>query len=205
MRFHRALGDPEVASDASIRPALGHESEDIELAWAERVQGRRPARSARHQRLHDLWIERGTSCCNPSQGFDEVVDVEDTILQQVPEPTSRGHDRKGVTGLDMLREEQNRGRRVLLADRCRRLQSLVRERRRHPNVDDRQIWLMFRHDGEEPITVADASTHLDPVVVEERSQPLTQQDRVVGDDYSHGRCTITTVPTPVGLRSSSSP
>src|SRR5207237_1137979 len=70
----------------------------------------------------------------------ELGDGGGTVLEQVPDAfRARGQEIERVFGLDVLRQHDDAGAGVLLANLARGTQALVGVRRRHPDVDDRDI------------------------------------------------------------------
>ncbi len=56
----------------------------------------------------DLGIERGSARPDPDQRVDELADVGDAVLEQVPDTAGRpGEQLGGVTRLDVLREHEH--------------------------------------------------------------------------------------------------
>ena len=77
----------------------------------------------------------------------------------------------------------------------RRADPLVGERRRQPHVADRQIRLVAVDDPQQAGTVVGLGDDLDPVLGQQRDDPLAQQRLILDDDYSHGSTAQTTVPS----------
>src|SRR6266581_2825139 len=86
-----------------------------------------------------------------------------------------------------------------VADPACRTDPLVGERRRHPNVDDREVRLVLAHRGPETIGILDRRDHVVSGILEEATKPFPEQDLVLGDHDSPGSSAVTTVPSPSGL------
>ena len=88
----------------------------------------------------DRRVERGAALADAPHRRDELVDVGDAVLEQVADALGAlGEELERVGGLEVLREHEHAGLRVLLADLRRRPQALVGLRRRHADVDDRDV------------------------------------------------------------------
>ena len=87
---------------------------------------------------------------------EELADLEDTVLQEVAEPTT-GDKRDGIGRLDVLREEKYADVRVLVLDRKRGTGAFVGEGRRHADVEDDQVRLDALHRPGTPVAVGRAT------------------------------------------------
>jgi hypothetical protein len=65
------------------------------------------------------------------------------------------------------------------------LQALDRVRGRHPHVDDRHIRAVLGHELDQRLAVAGLRHDLDPGRLEHVRDPLSDQDRVVGEDRAN--------------------
>src|SRR6185369_7433280 len=95
--------------------------------------------------------------------------------------------------------------RVPRADRLCRLQAFVGVRRRHPDVDDRDVGRMCVHGLDELVGVCRLGGDLDAPVPEQADDPAPHEQVVVGDHGAHGSSAITVVPPPGGLATRSRP
>jgi hypothetical protein len=75
-----ALGDDEALPDPCVRQSLGHQREDLALAWRELVV-RMASRAS--EELGDVRIERRSTAGHPFERAEEVAGVGDALLQQV--------------------------------------------------------------------------------------------------------------------------
>src|SRR4029453_1605382 len=110
-----------------------------------------------------------------------------------------------MTRLDDLREKKEADGRVLVADRLRRACSLVRLRRWHPDIDDRDVWFCAPDCGLERASVRRLRHHFEAAIREDAREPLPEEDGIVGDHDSHGISPTTRVPPPGGLSTVSLP
>ena len=84
-------------------------------------------------------------------------------------------------------------------------QPLVAERRRHPDVDDRDVGTLAEHGVHERVAVPDRRDDLDLVVAQEAGQAVAQQREILGDHGAHGSTASITVGPPSGLAIRSEP
>ena len=76
---------------------------------------------------------------------------------------------------------------MALARLDRRAHALVGERRRQPDVDDRQVRLVAGEDPQQArARPRPARRRRSPCLAQQRDDALAQQRLVLGDDYSHG-------------------
>ena len=166
----------ELLADRLVRAALGDQLEHLALARGERRQRTVVAR-ARQQPGDDLRVERGAAGGDAPQRGGELVDVADAVLEQVAEPCGalREQPRRDA-GLDVLGEDHDAHLRVPGADLVRGAQALVGVRRRHPDVDDRDVRLVLR-DLRRSSSSADAAcaSDLDPGAPQERGDALAHR------------------------------
>src|SRR4051812_10370381 len=191
----RPLGEEGPPRDATVRQSLGHQRQHLALAPRQRSQR---VLLAADQRGDDLRVE-----CRPAGGdargrVEEVRDVEDAVLEQVAE-AALGGEPDGARQLDVLREHEHAHVRVCGADPARRADPLVGERRRHADVDDRQVRLVLAHRAAQAVGVVHGGGDLVPGVLEQAGQPVAKQRLVLCDHYSHGSSAVTTVPPPTAL------
>src|SRR5581483_1388006 len=103
------------------------------------------------------------------------------------------------------------GARMPRADLARGADPLVGLRRRHADVDDRDVGRVAPHLEQELLGVPRPADDLDPRLLEQAREPLAQQGRVVRDDgaqrlrHRTGSSARTTVPRPGELATSSVP
>ena len=75
---------------------------------------------------------------------------------------------------------------LLGADPVRRAQALVGVRRRHPDVDDRDVGLVGADLAHQVLGVAGLAHDLEARFLEQAAQALAQEDGVVGDHDAKG-------------------
>jgi hypothetical protein len=182
MLLHRALGDPQPPGDAGVGAALGHQGEHLPLPRAEGGKGVVPV-TGRHQLGHQRRVDHRPALGDPLEGVDELLHVGDAALEQVPDPPAAGQQLHGVVDLDMGRQDQDAGLRVLLADLPGRLQALGGVGRGHADVDHHQLGWLRVDEGQELAGVAGLAGHLEAGAFQEAGQALSEQDVVVGQDH----------------------
>ena len=200
-----ALADVDLAGDAAVGAALGHQRQHLALARGERVERPDLTGPAEHLR-DDLRIEHRPAGRDALDRLDEPVDVGHALLEQVADPLGAVREQLAqVAVLDELREQQDPDRRQLLADGQRRAQAVVGVVGRHPHVDDRDVGLVGANLAQQVLGVTGLGDDLEAGVAEQPRRALAEQDRVVGDHDPHGSSTISRVPAPSGLSTSSRP
>jgi hypothetical protein len=113
--LHGSLGDEQRGGDAGVRPALGHEPEDVVLAGGQGGQ-RVLAPSPGEELGDDLGVQRGAAGGHALHGLEEVAHVGHPVLEQVAHPLGpSGQQLGGVVLLHVLAEHDHRDVRVLLA------------------------------------------------------------------------------------------
>ena len=91
---------------------------------------------------------------------------------------------------------------MLLADLLRRAQALVRVRRRHADVDERDVRRVGAHLQHQLVGVAGLADDLEAAVLEQPRDALAQQDGVLGEDDAQARFSGSSPTTSPGSRSS---
>ena len=198
VRFHSSLCQPEPLRNRRVCSPLGHQGEYLALARRQLDEGIL-VRRRRDEHGDDLRIERRSPFGDTPSGVEEVVDVENTVLEQITEAASCGDKLEGVAGLDVLRENQDGGLRVRSPDLGRRVHALVLVLGRHPYVDDGKIRLVLSDDGHQGLGIAHPCDDLMSGILKQSCEPLTKQDGVLGDHDPHGISTSIRVPAPRGL------
>ena len=155
---------------------------------------------------HDRRVEHRPALADPPHAGRQLVEIGDAVLEQVADtlgPLREQLDR--VTRLHVLREHQDAHLWPARPDQLRRAQPFVGVRRRHPNVDDRDIRSRALDERAQLVGVGGEPDDLEPGLLEQPRQPLAQNDGVVGDDYPHGISARSVVPRPGGLDTVSRP
>src|SRR6266511_2980355 len=179
-----ALGDDEAFRDRLVRPSLGHQFEYLALARRQ-IAERVVAPPAADEPRDDRGVERGAALRDSADSRAELVDVGDPILEQIADSLGTlGQELHRVAGFDVLREHEHTRPGVLLADLLRGLQSLVRVRRRHADVDDRDVRPVRAHLEQELLAVARLTDDLEASLLEQPRDPLAQEHRVLGQHHT---------------------
>ena len=93
-----------------------------------------------HERLDDLRVDHRPAGRDLAHGAGELVALGDAVLEQVGVAGGAvGEERDRVLGVVELREHDDPGAGVALADLLRRVDALLLEVRRHADVGD-QTW-----------------------------------------------------------------
>src|SRR5262249_15605494 len=101
--------------------------------------------------------------------------------------------------------DEHASARPALPDRLCRTQALVGVRRGHPNVDDSNVGVQLLDEREQLLGVAGKPHEFEPGLCQQASEPFAENDRVVGDHYTHGISACSLVPRPGGLDTTSVP
>src|SRR5439155_20549926 len=107
--------------------------------------------------------------------------------------------------LEVLREHEDAGIRHLFADLARRPQALVGMRRRHADVDHRDVGLVRSGLAYQLLPVASLPDHLEAGLLEQPHDTFAQQHGVFGDDHPHGKLARRVVPSSSALARSRRP
>ena len=152
-----------------------------------RQDGERIVLAAARQQVADhLRVERRPAGRDAAQRAGEVLDVGHAVLEQVAEPGRRlGQQAHRDAGLDVVREDHDADARMAVAHRAGRDEPLLGVRRRHPDVDDRDV-RRVRVDGrDELVGVRRLGDDVEARAAQQRGDPLADQQAVVGDDDAH--------------------
>src|SRR5439155_10369370 len=111
-----SFGEPEPIADRRVGTTLRHELEDLSFARREVVQRARRATPTEERRDH-FGIDDRAAATDPLDRVDELGEVADTVLQEVPDAAWRvAEEPQDVPGLDVLRQDQQPDRWVRCAD-----------------------------------------------------------------------------------------
>src|SRR3954451_23158063 len=195
----------QLGGDAAVRPALGHQRQDLALPWGGLFEC--PFDPTASEELpDDLRIERGAAVGHAADCVDEGVDLHDPVFQQVADPAAPVGEQLGrVRMLDVLRDDEHCGLRRELAHRLRGSQALVAEARRQADVDDGDVGTLAEDCVDERVAVLHRIHDVEVVVAEEARQPVAEQCEVLGDHDAHGITARTIVPPPARLSTASMP
>src|SRR3954451_13889399 len=201
----RSYCQHQLGGDAAVRPALGHQRQDLALAWGQLFEC--PFDPTASEELpDDLRIERGAAVGDAADCVDEGVDLHDPVFQQVADPAAPVGEQLGrVRMLDVLRDDEHCGLRRELAHRLRGSQALVAEARRQADVDNGDVGALAQDCANERVPVLHGIDDVEVVVAEEARQPVAEEREIFCDHDTHGITARTTVPPPTLLFTSSVP
>ena len=132
---------------------------------------------------HDRGIEGGSAFCDAAHCRRELVDIGDPILEEVAEPLGRVREQiHRVRGLDVLREDEYARARVALPYLGGRAKPLVRVRRGHPDVDDRDGRRVHRHVPQKVVRATRLRDDVEARIREEARDALAEEHGVVGEN-----------------------
>jgi PAS domain S-box-containing protein len=133
--------------------------------------------------LHDLGVEGGPTSGDALHGADELRDVADTVLQQIPDSRGVVTDQfEHVGGLEVLGEDEHGDGGVRAPDLRGRDEPVVCIAWRHLHVDDCDVGGVGAHFQQQVVGVAATSDHRVAGVLEESGNPLAQECIVVRHD-----------------------
>ena len=121
------------------------------------------------------------------QRGDELLDVGDALLEQVPAPrAAAGDEREGALGIRVLREDDDPEVGVGPPEALGRADALVGVGRRHPDVGEDDVG-RARLDGVEQLTEVPRLDHLPDgrVLGQQGDEALPEQHAVLGEDDPH--------------------
>ena len=129
--------------------------------------------------------QRGPAGGHVLQRADQLVERRDPLLEQVAQPGHAvGEQLEGVVVLDVLRQHHDADARVPRADLLGRLDALVAERRRHPDVGDDGVRAVRLDGGEQRRRVGDGVHQLHVVgLAEQGGDAGADQVVVVGEHH----------------------
>ena len=191
-----AFADPQLAGNTGVRPALGHELEDLALARRE-VAKRILDSPSGDELLHQPRVDDRTAVGDPLDRLKKVVHLGDPALQQIADPAPFGEQAHRAVDLDMRGEHEDADRRKLCADRLRGIETLGRMGRGHANVQHDQLWKVLANQRHQLGHIARQAHDLKSRRFEEAGYALAQEDIVVGDDHSSpalARCHRESIP-----------
>jgi hypothetical protein len=184
-----APADPQLAGDTGVRPALGHELED--LALARREVAKRIFNSPRRDQLfYQSRVDDRTAVGDSLEGIKKVPHLRDSALQQVANPAPFGEQVHRAVDLDVGREHQDADLGEFSADRLRGIETLSCMGGGHANVQHHERWDVLTHQPHQPGHIARQADNLKARRFEQAGDALAQEDIVVCDHHaeaSHGR------------------
>jgi hypothetical protein len=94
-------------------------------------------------------IDGGAASDDALERLDELVDIRDAALEQVTGALPARQQVDGLHELDVCRKDDDRRLGELRANDARRFEAFGGVRRRHPDVDDREVWPMTADEVDE--------------------------------------------------------
>ncbi len=121
---------------------------------ASSASGPRVRRAARDQRLDDLGVDHRTARGDGPQCLDDLLQVGDPFLQQVPQPAGALLEQvDGVGVLGVLGQDDDPDARVLGTDPAGGVDPLRGPRRRHPDVGEHDVGAVLADRGEQLVEI----------------------------------------------------
>jgi hypothetical protein len=142
--------------------------------------------SARRRRSSSAATSCGSTTTPPADDardrVRQLVDVEDAVLEQVPDPLLIAvEEPERILGLDVLREHEKADVVEARPDLRGGSQALVGERRRKTDVDEDGVGPLALDDVEQLGRGLGLPDELEPRAAEEAPQALADEQRVFGD------------------------
>jgi EmrB/QacA subfamily drug resistance transporter len=145
--FHGPLGHPELAANAGVRQAFGHQRQHLALARRQRIQ-RVIGAPGRDELLDEQRIHHRAPPHDPVERLDEVGHVGDPALEQVAAALPAGQQIHGLLDLDMGGQHHDRGVGEILPDHPGGIQPFGGLARWHPDIHHHQIRPVLPDQGE---------------------------------------------------------
>ena len=186
MLLDRALGDEDLVGDPGVGPALGHEAEHLAFAHREDLQ-RVVDPADGEQLLYQRGVDHGGTLHDAVERPEEVVDVADAALEEVPAALAAGQQFGGLLELDVGGQHQDCGVRQLLADHPGGVQAFGGVGGRHPDVHDDQVRPPVPDQRQQLGRVPGPPDDFEAGSCQEAGQTFPQQNVVVGHHHLSAR------------------
>jgi hypothetical protein len=133
---------------------------------------------------NDFRIDHGATPRDPPDGVGKVVEIIDSILEEIADATCAvGDQAEGEGRLDVLRQDQDPDRGPVLGPNgFRSAQPFVRVCGRHPDVNQGDVGSMGADRVQELTGLAHLGHDREACLGEQAGDPLTEEERVVGED-----------------------
>src|SRR6266581_4000133 len=141
----------------------------------------------RDEFLDEAGVDNGASARDPPKCVDELVHVGDAALEEVADALPAGEELHRVLDLGMRRQNENARLRQLGPDDARRLQTLGRVVRGHPDIDDDQVGVALAYQLDELGGGARLAHDLEAGVLQQARDSLPEKDVVVGQHHTRLR------------------
>ncbi len=137
------------------------------------------------ERLDDLRVEHRSTRRDLAHGACELVALGDPVLEEVCVPRgSVGEQGDRVVGVVVLREDDDSGARVPLAELLGGVDALLLEARWHADIGHEHLGSGGLGTGDQGVVVVGRTHHFDVVLEpEERAHPLPHDDVVIGQEH----------------------
>jgi PAS domain S-box-containing protein len=179
--FDSSFCNPEALRDTAIGTSLGHEREHLTLPGGQLLQWV-TSRAVGDEFLHERGVDDCAASSDPFQRIDQVSNLLDPVLEEVSDAFAAVEDVHRSFRLDMRREQQNPRFGELFADRAGGVKALERMRRRHPDVDDREIGHVVAHERQKSRCVTGLADDVVPGSTQEARNPFAQENVIVRQD-----------------------
>lgn len=193
------FGDVEASGDGGVGASFGHFGEDFAFAGGELGEGAALV-LAGEELGDDGGVHGGAAGGDAADGFDELADVEDAVLEEVADSAfGVGEEFAGVELFDVLGEDEDGESGDLGAGSDGCLEAFVGEGGGESDVDDGDVGFVFGEGCVEVGSVVDCGDDGEVVCFEESDQSVAEEGKVFGDDNAHGISRVTMVGPPGGL------
>jgi len=177
----RTFGDHQLLGDRRVRAALRHQAEDLPLARREAGERAVAVVLLGEQLGDDVGVHRGAAGRDAAHRVHEAVRVEHPVLEEVADASAAvGEEFAGVELFHVLGEDEDRQAGDVAACLQGGPQALVRERRRKPDVDDRDVRLVVEEGPEQSGPGVHGGDHLEVVGLQKTDESVPQQEEVLG-------------------------
>ena len=198
VRFDRLGTEVQPGADRRVCAALCHQLKHLPFAHRELLD-RVPVAAASHELGYHIRIDHRTPGGNPPNRIAEFGNVAHVVFQQVADTTSARDQLHHVMSVDILRKDEHAKRRERRSYLSCCDESLRRERRRHPDVEDGDVGSVGPNKLHERLRIGGLADYIEPKISRNANQTLAKQSRVVDDRQSQGISATRCVPAPAGL------
>ena len=167
VRFHGLFSDEQTVGDGVVGPPLSHQGEDGLFSVGESVQGV-TASGTIEQLRDDCRVDDEATSSDLSYCVCQLFNVSNPVLEKVAGSLLGVVDElQGVMGFNELGQDEHADRRVSRTDDLCRLKPLQGVTRRHADVNDHHVGLMFAYKGQEVIRILCLSDYVEAGFLEQ--------------------------------------